>query len=821
MPAPKPPVPLNHACSIIHNNILYTYSPDAFQILPLHSGAKWSQEKNGVSVTGAVCVKGGVDGDNNQTALYVVGGVANSSNPDYPGLQRWSIQDKSWQTITPVVKVTQHRQYHSAAYMNASSALIVYAGSQNGYTGASSETFLMEMYPPYSVQAYSSTAAPGVQPFMMPWSQDSALMAGGSSTNVNMFIFRPQDGFVDLGLALPNPLPDPSVAQVSLFDLDDGSRILQTFNLGQAPPSITTNVILNAGGTLAQYNETIGSSATTANPSATTTSPSKVKRAVSLNSYPTYDPSNAPDTTRTDFSLAQGGNGLIAFVGGVSDGSVGFFDQSGNSWVPATKLLGDQPQTTTSSTHTSTPTQASSTPSASSTKAAAAGGGGGGKHGLTILGGVLGGLCGLAAILIILLLWLRSRRRKQRREENKHKSYPAGHKSSADFGDEAAMKPLEHGLAHQGQPMGRSPVPSAVIIGEPGTTGMLSTRPADNLIRRVSSDANNRQRMEQQAARQQGNTHSFFYKKERNPPSISRPMNPNLGDYKERPSIDLGRATPAAPVNATPLAAVGTVPSRNKSQRKTDEAWAQYFSGDRNADPSTTYASSSPTTGRSNGGFWPGSGVPPSVIRSPRLPIRDSTDAELTPKTVASASPKISRPKDAHTRNLSSAAGVLPKISSGNSTSSQSDDGYEDQELDAAFSSGIPASVHDPAWTPVDNRWSGSAPQRPARPPSEPRTSLFAPPTMSSGKTSNTSGTQSSGIPSFPMPSSSIRALRPSGGESSFIGMSNVQHPAETHYATTTQQGREPSGYFSAGAGQTGQNDDMSWLNLGTPQPRP
>ena len=772
-------------------------------------------------MTGAVCVKGGVDGDNNQTALYVVGGAANSSNSDYPGLQRWSLQDKAWQTLTPVVKVTQHREYHSAAYMNASSALVVYAGSQNGYTGASSETFLMEMYPPYRVQAYSSTAPPSVQPFMMPWSEDRALMVGGSSTNVNMFTFGPQDGFVDLGLALPNALPDPSTAQVSLFDLDDASRILQTFNLGQSPPTITTNVILNAGGSLAQYNETVGSVATTAGPSSTVTSPSRIKRDVSLNSYPIYNSSSAPQTTRTDFSLAQSENGLVAFVGGDSDESVGFFDQSGNSWVPATKLLGDQPQTTTSSTHPSTPTQATSTPSASSTKAASGGGGGGGKHGLTILGGVLGGLCGLAAILIVLLLWLRSRRRKRRREENKHKSYPAGHKSSADFGDEAAMKPLEQGLAYQGQPMGRSPVPSAVITGESGTTGILTTRPANNLIRRVSSDANNRQRMEQQAARQQGNSHSLFYKKERNLPSISRPMNPNLGDYKERPSIDLGRATPAEPINATPLATVRTMPSRNKSQRKTDEAWTKYFSGDRNADPSTTYESSSPTTARSNGGFWPGSGVPPSVIRSPRLPIRDSTNAELTPKTVASSSPKISRPQDAHTRNLSSAAGVLPRISSGNSASSQSDDGYEDQELDAAFSSGIPASVHDQAWTPVDNRWSGSAPQRPAGPLSEPRASLFAPPTTSSGKTSHTSGTQSSGIPSFPMPSASIRALRPSGDESSFIGMSNVQHPAETHYATTSEQAREPSGYFSAGAGHTGQNDDMSWLNLGTPQPRP
>src|ERR1700761_590495 len=135
MSAPKPPIAFKNHCSIIHDGVIYVYSPDAFQTLELKEGAKWQEETNGVSVTGAVCVKGGVDGDNSKAALYVVGGATNASTTDYTGLQRYSIEDKSWETVVPVVNVTQNRLNHGAAYMNASSTLVVYGGSQNDDTG--------------------------------------------------------------------------------------------------------------------------------------------------------------------------------------------------------------------------------------------------------------------------------------------------------------------------------------------------------------------------------------------------------------------------------------------------------------------------------------------------------------------------------------------------------------------------------------------------------------------------------------------------------------------------------------------------------------
>src|SRR5256885_4105340 len=169
MSTPLPPAALKGQCSIIFNNTLYVYSPDALQSLPLRPNAQWSQEPMGVSLTGATCVFGGVDGDNSKPALYVVGGSTNSSSVQYTGLQRYSILDKAWKTITPVVTVTEDRQHHGAYYMADTSTILVYGGSQTGDSGPSTQTFLIATYPPYDVHSYQSTAPPVVNPIMLPW----------------------------------------------------------------------------------------------------------------------------------------------------------------------------------------------------------------------------------------------------------------------------------------------------------------------------------------------------------------------------------------------------------------------------------------------------------------------------------------------------------------------------------------------------------------------------------------------------------------------------------------------------------------------------
>jgi hypothetical protein len=780
MPAPTPPVPFKDHCSIIYDNTLYVYSPEAFQTLSLKDGAKWKEEANGVSVTGAVCAKGGVDGDNSKPALYVVGGTANESSPDYSGLQRYSIRDNSWETIDPVVRVTQHRHNHGVAYINASSTLLIYGGSQqDGYAGASSETFLMDTFPPYRVQAYSSLAPPTVKPYMLHWSEDRALMVGGSDWNQRVFTFGPADGWQDLGLALPAPLPEQPAAQAAVFTLDDGSRILQTFQLDQTPISVTINVLLNPGGQLASFNETVGQPTTiTVSPSPVPTA--RVKRQTFLFNYPPYDPSNSPDTTRSGFSIAQGENGLVAFVGGDSDSSITFFNQTGNGWAQATALLGDQPQTTSSTRPIST---ATSLPTSSPT-AAALSGGHSARHSMVILGGVLGGVCALAAILVIILLILRNIRRDKRRElEKERHSTTPDDKTWTDINfEEGGIQPL----ARQGQPMGRSPVTS--IVGAPvesGQSTMLQPHPlGKNLIRRVSSDA-----MPKSQAAFEGRP-SFTQSRlnrEKNPPTISRPMNPFLGHFV-RPSIDLGRATPAspiAPINATAMAAV-PIPQRNRSQRKTDEAWARYFNGEKN-DPTNPYVGH--TRGKSRetqGAFWPGTGVPEKSTRSPKFAFRDSSGRPLQAQTVTMASPLLEQgPAGLKERNA--------VVSVGDYVSS--DGAYEDV-LDGAFSSGIPDSIHD-AWSPM-GRDSNSTGPRP--------------------KTEHSTDTNSSGIPVFPMPTPSTNS-RNSGGPS-LMSVENVNVPSIPGFNSATRRPPPPADYFGREAGEdVGPTDnDMSWLNLGTPQ---
>ncbi|KIW52258.1 hypothetical protein PV05_07910 [Exophiala xenobiotica] len=797
MSAPKPPVALKNHCSIIHDGIIYVYSPGAFQTLELKEGAQWKEETNGVSVTGATCVKGGVDGDNTKPALYVVGGAANASSSDYPGLQRFSIADKSWKTITPVVQVTQNRHNHGAAYMNASSSIVVYGGSQvTGYEGLSSETFLLEMYPPYRVLAYSSTAPPTAKPIMLPWSEDRALMVGGSSTNVNVFTFGPADGWQDLGLSLPNPLPDSSAAQSALFTLDDNSKILQTFNLGQTVPNVTTNVLLNPGGQPAVFGETAGGSASTASPTPSPTSASKTKRSVFLNNYPIYNNSLAPSDSRTDFDLVQGDNGLVAFLGGNSNDPLVFFNQSGNSWISTTSLLGKQQASsstpsTTQSAATSTSTASNAASSSSSHKG----------HGLAILGGVLGGICGLAAILIILLLWLRSVRRKREQAE-KQNDYGDDKKRSGEYNyEERGLKPL----ARQGQPMGRSPVPSAVIT-EADSTAMVGNKADPKyLIRRVSSDR------AQPGFRGSGIAFGqALFKRDKAPLSISKPMNPILGDYQQRPSIELGRATPVVEP-----AVAEAAPTRKASQRKTDEGWGKYFQSEAQTGNRTTFFTRSSGASRGKSGFWPGSGVPDSSNRSnaarpSKIVIRDSNGNPLQAHTVAGGSPTFAHgPADAQSRGLQVAQGIPARISRASSLATDSDDDYEDEHISGAFSSGIPASVHDMPWAPVGNTWSGPA-QRPLRPPSSYLQSQERPVQTASSAETSGSGTQSSSIPSFPMPNS-VRNIQPSRGN-----VSTATAPS----AGDTYDTREARDYFTHTRARSGtpDNNDMSWLNLGTPR---
>src|ERR1700761_8805482 len=129
MALPNPQIDLAGSCTAVYNNTLYIYSPSGFQSLSLATGATWQTLPPGISVTGAVCVN--ANSTNTTPALYVVGGTANSSQPDYPGMQRFDYTSNMWENISPEVLVTQNRRNHGAAFLPASALIVVYAGSQD------------------------------------------------------------------------------------------------------------------------------------------------------------------------------------------------------------------------------------------------------------------------------------------------------------------------------------------------------------------------------------------------------------------------------------------------------------------------------------------------------------------------------------------------------------------------------------------------------------------------------------------------------------------------------------------------------------------
>lgn len=815
---------LKDHCSIIHNNILYVYSPDGFNTLELKEGAQWKQQISGVSVTGATCVKGGVDGDNNKIALYVVGGTANETSRDYSGLQRYSLDDKSWETITPVVPVTQNRINHGAAYMNASSAILLYAGSQNGESGLSSETFILLMYPPYRVQAYSSLAPPATKPFMLPYSEDRALMVGGSADNTKVYTFEPGGGWQDLGLALPNALPDSSVAQPALITLDDGSKILQIFNLGSSPATVQTNVLLNPGGAPAGFGQTIGQSANTIARRSV-----KKKRETVLGTFPAYNQSSAPTETRTGFSLAQSEDELLAFVGGNDDDPLTFFNQRANTWISSEDLLGDVQQPLGSSTPSATPSRSVTVPTTSATSQAPtpapAGSSDDKGRGLTTLGAVLGAICGAAALLIILLLWLRATRKKKAlaAKRNSRGEYPEAKTHHADMSfEEQRLQPL----SKAGQPMGRSPVPSTVPSSEHGNPSMYEMKPSERPVDNWSKPAYDNNHLKSEPVQNSGGFAHGMFKREKSPLAISKPILPDLGDYQDRPSIELGKATPAAAVEMpVPVA------TRKASQRKTDEGWAKYFQAEKSApiiDNRATFTSINSASSRGKSGFWPGSGVSEGRTRSMsnKMTLRDSGGNLLTAQTVEAArSPAVeSRPTTSH--GLAVEQGTPVRISTVSTASSArtDEDDYEDEQVDPAFSSGIPASLQDSHWTPMGGSWSG-APSRQLQQPNNNFGSnnpyLLA--TSNSDQTSFSTESKGSSLPAFPMPGGGTHSGSTDAQSTAYGGLSQVSAPP--NFATTTNLARpRESGmdYFppqmSIAAPRATHNDnDMSWFKLGTP----
>lgn len=415
MSIPNPPLDLTGHCSAIYNNILYIYSPAGFQSLPLQQNATWSVLPPGISVDGGVCVKAVPSDDLAQAALYIVGGTANSSMSTYSGLQKFSFANGTWQTITPEVTVTQDRQNHGATYLNQTNQILVYAGTQDGQeanSALSSQTFLITASPPYSVLSFSSTAPPVTAPLLMPFDESRALLIGGASDNQDVWTFGQTQGWANLGTELPEGIEYQNTTQAVLVSGDDGSKVLEIFDMGTSPNNVTNFVLLTASGSPGSTGQTVGGP-----------SSKKRKRDLTLADWPTYNGTLAPMDTRSDYQIADSPDGILVITGGNLANPIAMFDSKENSWLNATQALGGAAQvplkTSTSSLPSVSVVIPSATSSTTSTSSAAAAGldnAPSRAQTLAVLGGILGAISALAAVLIIILWFLRWKKQKKSKQ---------------------------------------------------------------------------------------------------------------------------------------------------------------------------------------------------------------------------------------------------------------------------------------------------------------------------------------------------------------------------------------------------------------------
>ncbi|KAL4976765.1 hypothetical protein BDW66DRAFT_47279 [Aspergillus desertorum] len=427
MLAPRPPVKLEGHCSAIHDNTLYTFSFNGFASIPLERDGKWVPlNTDGAElVSGAVCVMGGVDGNENKTALYVVGGASSKSNP--PGIQRFSLEDKTWKTLNVGVDNLANRTGHSAVYLRSISTILSYGGSTTDGSQASSETFKVNTKPTYGLDSGTGYPSPAVSPPLLTWSDDTAVLFGGPKTPEEPRFWNSDQEWHNSGYPSLN-LTFPAGMKAALFQNSDGSKMVQAFDLNQSPVDVSFRVL----------------------------SP-ELKQAFKKrkrDDSPSYDGTLAPELSQKSYSFAQGDQGspLVVISGGSGTDTLSIFNQTSNSWVNTTKLFyGDKSeQEILGSTTTATP---SSSPTATSTDSPAvtdsSSDDDSGANIGTILGAVLGGLAGVAVILVLILFYIKRKKEKARQ---------AGgiDKDRLSFQDQG-VEPL----ARSAYPMAESPAPKA------------------------------------------------------------------------------------------------------------------------------------------------------------------------------------------------------------------------------------------------------------------------------------------------------------------------------------------------------------------------
>lgn len=475
MPLPKPPVALDDICSVIWNNTLYTYSQNAFQALPLTPGGNWTQLPQGEKVTGGACV-GSTPADAKAAGFYVVGGKG--TDPDYQGLQKFTYATGKWETITPQAPVTQQRLWHDAIYLAASDSILIYAGAQDGSQNPSTQTFTVGASAPYTVISYQSSAPPTINPMLLPWSDAEAALVGGSTTNKQIFLFKPETSWYDSGASLADPLEkDVTAMKTTVVTGDDGCKNLYTFDMTMSPNAVTRTVLINSQGQPVQNSPRIS----------TRSHAKRDTHSLTLSDWPEYNATLAPRATRTNYALAQDADDLVVIAGGSQDDILCMFDGRENGWQNATARLADQKvfaldttstSVTSSATPTSTSLMAGSSSSTTSTPTAVAApiGAQAKSSGIgtnTLLGIIFGSVFGAAILLTLIYLCIRRKRSQLAYLEAGHMRRASGVSSQEKDSIVFANDSLPHGLlgpgvfrGHQQQQSGNSFSSMAILMGK-------------------------------------------------------------------------------------------------------------------------------------------------------------------------------------------------------------------------------------------------------------------------------------------------------------------------------------------------------------------
>ncbi|KAL3480258.1 hypothetical protein BJX99DRAFT_221010 [Aspergillus californicus] len=425
MIVPEPPATLEGHCSVIYNNTLYTYSSNGFASIPLERNGTWSElSMSDEPVSNAACVRGGIDGSEKQQALYVIGGTSSRSKSNPPGLQRYTFNNETWETISTETENLSNRTAHSAIYLKSSSTIFIYGGSQIDDPEGSGDTFHVNTAEVSHVLS-GNGLDPSYSPVLFKNNDEEAVLFGGNAHPQAIYYWTLDGGWTEASFNMSTPVPKGTKS--ALLSQANGEKMLETFDLSVSPNTIDYKVIMTRSG---QSSE-------------------KRKR-----DYPSYDDTLAPTMTRQDYSLAQDDDGLIVLSGGSGTESLSIFNGTSNSWVNSTKLfygdmseqeiLGSTTTTTSSSIPTATETE-STTPASSS--------GSSDKDNIgTIIGATLGALVGVALILILTLFFIKRKKDKMRK---------AGgiDKDRLSFQDQG-VEPL----ARSAYPMAESPAPRAASV---------------------------------------------------------------------------------------------------------------------------------------------------------------------------------------------------------------------------------------------------------------------------------------------------------------------------------------------------------------------